>query len=382
MTLKNLICLAAAISLSFSCNSNQNPAPTPDPQPDPEPEPYVASEALNAAFTAFVDEVKANHLGIHQVVVSRHGEFLEEAYFGDWTATTAHQLWSTSKTFTSLAVGFAIQDGLLSLDTKLSEIFPEEVAKAEVNVTSDDRRANLKNGTIGDYLIMACGHNQDATFRLMSQYKVSSSDLYVVTGYAEEHGRDLIYDFFNFQFMREPGSTYCYDSISSYVMAAAVQKVTGKMLIDYLDEKLFSKIGVEKPHWDEVLGVNCGGWGLFMNPIDMVKVGLAMLDGKKYYGEEIIPADYLKDATQFHWDWTRDIPKTLSDIEKRAYTSGYGYQIWLNKDAFFSKGMLGQYIWVLPEYDVVMAATGNLNDDDAPTRLLWKHLVPVFESED
>lgn len=371
----------AALLLVFSCSNSPKPA-DPTPAPTPEPEPITASAELDAAFQAFVEEVKSGKLAIHQVAVARHGVVLEEEYFGEWTAETPHQMWSTSKTFTSLAVGFAIQDGLLSLDTKISDIFPEQVEKAAANIAADIRKSNLRNGTVKDYLRMACGHNSDATFTLMSRYGCKTSDLYEVTGYAEKNGRDLIYDFFNFQFLKTPGSTFVYDSISSYVLAAAVQKVSGKMLIDYLDEKLFTRIGVEKPKWDEVLGVNCGGWGLFLAPADMIKVGLAMLAAKKYYGEEIFPADYLKEATAFQWDWRRDIPKTLSDIEKRAYTSGYGYQIWRNEDAFFSKGMLGQYIYVIPALDVVMAVTGSLNDDDAPTRLLWKHLIPVFESED
>ena len=375
--------LAATLLISAACSTTKNSSEnTPDNPiiPEPEPEPYVVSDTLKQAFAAFVDEVNTSKLNIHQVTVYCHGELVGEEYFGTWTADMPHQLWSTTKTFTSLAVGFAIQDGLLSLDTKLSDIFPEETAKAAKNAVAD-RKDNLMNGTIEDYLIMACGHNQDATFKLMSQYGVSSSDLYVVTGYAEKNGRDLIADFFNFQFLRAPGSTFVYDSISSHVLSAAVQKVTGKKTVDYMNEKLFSKIGIEKPQWDEVLGVSDGGWGLWLNTRDMAKVGLALLNDKKYYDADIIPDDYLEKATAVHWDWSKSIPKTLSDIEKRAYNSGYGYQIWLNADSFYSKGMLGQYIYVLPKLDAVMAVTANLGDDDAPTRLLWKHLVPVFEKE-
>lgn len=367
----SFLCIALS---ALSCNSPAHQTET------PEPEPYVASETFNKAFEDF--RAAADGIGIHQVTVVRHGSIVGEAYFADWTPEKPHQLWSTSKTFTSLAVGFAIQDGLLSLDTKLSSIFPDETAAAAVNCPTEERLSHLMDGTIENYLIMACGHAKDATFKLQSDYGASSSDLYVVTDAGVKKGHNILADFFAFQFLRQPGTEFVYDSISTYVLSAAVQKVTGKKIVDYLDEKLFSRIGVEKPHWDEVQGINCGGWGLFMNTRDMVKVGMAMLNAKKYYGSDLIPLDYLKKATSYQWNWKKSVPATLSGYGKRAYNDGYGYQIWLNADAFYSKGMMGQYIYVLPEYDVTIAVTSNMNADDMPTNLIWQYLVPVFESEE
>mgnify|MGYP003322192853 CR=1 FL=1 len=189
---------------------------------------------------------------------------------------------------------------------------------------------------------------------------------------------DWLATFFKNKPNHPAGTFFRYDTSGTYTLDVLVQRLTGKGFLEYLKEKALDKIGFSKNAWvvEAPEGYPWGGSGVMCTARDLARFALLVDRDGEFEGEQLLPADYLREAK-----------KKQIDNDVYGYTTplsghGYGYQIWLNKDAFFSKGMLGQYIWVLPEYDVVMAATGNLNDDDAPTRLLWKHLVPVFESED
>ena len=64
------------------------------------------------------------------------------------------------------------------------------------------------------------------------------------------------------------------------LLAAAVQKVTGQKIVDYLDTRLWQPLGIEKPFWQESpAGINTGGWGLYLKTEDLAKMGLCILNG-------------------------------------------------------------------------------------------------------
>ena len=78
----------------------------------------------------FLEEMKEKHLHMHAMMILRHGKVIYEASFAPWSKDNLHMLFSLSKSFTSTAVGFAVQDGLLSLTDKLVDFFPEHLTGA------------------------------------------------------------------------------------------------------------------------------------------------------------------------------------------------------------------------------------------------------------
>ena len=74
-----------------------------------------------------LEYLKNLEMGIHSFMAVRHGKVISEAYWTPYAPEKPHTLFSTSKTFTGLAVGFAVQDGLLSLEDHVVDFFPERL---------------------------------------------------------------------------------------------------------------------------------------------------------------------------------------------------------------------------------------------------------------
>ena len=74
---------------------------------------------------AFYKELDACNLSTHSVILSRGNSFFSECYYAPFHKDFQHRMYSTSKSFISIAVGFCEQDGLLSLDDPVSKYFPE-----------------------------------------------------------------------------------------------------------------------------------------------------------------------------------------------------------------------------------------------------------------
>ena len=340
------------------------------------------SADMKAALEAYVREAADKDIDINSIVIVQNGKVTGEAYLNGWTADDPHRMWSVSKTFTSLAVGYAVEEGLLSLDDRMSDIFPEESGAVLDTLSDAGLKVHLMDADIRDYLVMACGQKKDPTFVLGERYAKEglTGDIDSLDAFLRSRGKDLRTDFFTIPFEAEPGTYNCYNSIGSFMLSAAVQKVTGEKIVDYLYPRLFKPLGMEKPRWDEVQGINCGGWGLWLKPEEMAKVGVAMLDHGRYAGRQVIPEDYLEEAARSFFSW--DLPSGSVSDSDRFRSTGYGYQIWRNPDAFYAAGMYGQFIYVFPEYDAVIAATAEVMDDDAKeSSLIWKHIVPVLKKE-
>ena len=344
--MKRLIVLAAIALLAASCGSGNGPLPR-----------GKASAALDDAFAAYLAAVEECKEELHSVMVVQHGKVLEEKFF---VPDTAHVLHSVSKTFTSTAVGFAISEGLLSLDDKIVDLFPDSVP-----VNASD---TLKRVTVRNLLTMNSGHGTDPT-RLIR----SGDD-------------DWIKGFMEWPIEFEPGTCYCYNSLGTYLLSAAVQEVTGEKVVDYLDTRLWKPLGIEKPVWQESpAGINTGGWGLFLHTEDLAKMGLCLLNGGKFGGNQVIPADWVREMS------ASQVPScpagmNLSQVEGSGldpetsdWIQGYGYQMWrCRHGAFRADGAYGQYIIVLPEQDAVVVTTAQIGNMQEEIDLIWDNLLPAL----
>lgn len=160
-----------------------------------------ASEALDQAFAEYLATVEETETGIHSIMILQHGKVLEEHFF---VPDTAHVLHSVSKTFTATAVGFAIEEGLLSLDDRIVDLFPECVP--------DNPDEKLSRMTVRNLLTMNSGHGKDPT------------------GAIRNGDEDWVRQFMALPIDYEPGTCYTYNSLGTYVLSAAVQKVKGQKI--------------------------------------------------------------------------------------------------------------------------------------------------------
>ena len=339
--------LCAAVLVLGSCAGSQAVKPL---------ERGKASADMDAAFASYLQAVADSAEDLHSIMILQHGKVLEEKFF---VPDTAHILNSLSKTFTATAVGFAVSEGLLNVDDRIVDIFPES--------TPDNASALLRKVTVKNLLTMNSGHGTDPTG-------------------AGRRSQDWVRGFMEHPIEYEPGTCYCYNSLGTYVLSAAVQKVTGQKIVDYLDTRLWQPLGIEKPRWQESpQGVNTGGWGLYLKTEDLARMGLCLLNGGKFNGKQVIPADWVAEMKKNHVPSVNAGQNLQQAIERgmdpteNDWMQGYGYQMWqCRHGAVRGDGANGQYMILFPDKDAVIVTTAHIPDMAQELNLIWDYLLPVL----
>ena len=206
---------------------------------------------------------------IHHVIVMRHGKVVAELHPAPFRAEDSHTLYSASKTFTSLAVGIAIDDNLLRLDDRVMTFFPDK----RTNRVSD----YMADMTVRDLLMMASGVKPDWTMR--------------------NNSTDWVKDWLAKPVDDKPGTLFQYDSMCTFMLSAIVQRVTGRTMLDYLTAKLFAPMHINVADWEASPdGINTGGWGLRVQAETMAKLGQLLLNKGNWNGMQLVSADYVTAA--------------------------------------------------------------------------------------
>ena len=327
-----LLAIGLMASLSANAQTNELPRSTPEEQ-------GVPSKALVALF----DSLHALPLtDMHAVVVMRHGKVIGEMYPKPYAPEYRHTMYSCSKTFVGIAVGLAIEDNRLRLDDRIAAIFPE--------LLPDSVSKDLADMTVRHLLTMASGVKPDWNMR--------------------SRGTEWIRTFLS-KPVKEPGTQYAYDSMVSYMLAAVVQKVTGKKLTEYLQERVFTPMNVTEWAWEESPeGVNTGGWGVHIQPESLAKFGQLILNEGSWEGKQLVPAEWIREMCKKHRETGREV---------------YGYHIWHcggHDGAVRADGALGQYVISVLDKDMVVVMTeATLGNGRDQRRLIWDVLLPHIQDE-
>ncbi|MBK9390982.1 MAG: serine hydrolase [Bacteroidetes bacterium] len=214
--------------------------------------------------------------------------------------------------------------------------------------------------TVKDLLTMSVGMDPDPTFRVRG-----------ANGSWEE-------TFFRTPVINEPGSKFLYNSLATYMLSSIVQKVTGEKIIDYLTPRLFDPLGITGIDWEvNAQGVNTGGWGLRLKTEDIAKAGQFYLQKGKWHGKQLLPAEWIEEATSIKIYQAPDAPQSKKDSSD--WMQGYCYQFWrCRNNAYRGDGAYGQYMIVMPDLDAVLAITSQTGDMQKELNLVWKYLLPGF----
>ena len=290
---------------------------------------------------------------IHHVMVLRHGHVVAELHPAPFRAEDAHTLYSASKTFTSLAVGIAIDENLLRLDDRVVTFFPDK----RPGIVSD----NLAAMTVRDLLMMAAGIKPDWTMRDLED-------------------TDWIKVWLAKPCDETPGSHFQYDSMCTFMLSAIVQRVTGRTLLDYLNQKLFGPMHITQVDWEmSPDGINTGGWGLRVQAETMAKLGELLMNKGRWYGQQLVSADYIEEACS-PLIYYKDRKETDAPTDGNQ---GYGYQIWQCKwpGAIRADGAFGQYTVVVPQEDLVVVFLGMIPNGHPELACIWNQLMPGVKSD-
>ncbi|MGI8735042.1 MAG: serine hydrolase domain-containing protein [Pyrinomonadaceae bacterium] len=323
-------------------------------------------------------------LGVHAVLIERHGQLIYEEYFDGFdekwgtslgkvsmTVETKHDLRSVTKSVVSALVGVAHGEGAIkSLDEPLVKWFPEY---PELD-TPDRRRV-----TLAHVLSMTSGFewNEDIP------YSDPRNDEIQMT----RHEKPLLYALSR-RFVVAPGSDFNYNGGLTQVMAAVLVRATRSSLQDYARTKLFEPLGITDVEWvGDLAGMPAAASGLRLRARDLARFGSLYLHGGRWNGKQVIPSDWVERSTR------RQFRFPAGTGNNAGAQFGYGYFWWYGCypsaagmiEARTAIGNGQQRIFVLPGLDMVVTIfAGRYNDfttgGTLGSRILREHILPAVKT--
>ncbi len=275
----------------------------------------------------YIENLEKSQTEMHGLMIMRHDKMITEGWWTPYGPNLRHGLQSHTKTYAATAVGIAYTEGLVRLDERLIDIFPDE--------SPEEPSENLKLLTVRDVLCMGCGMDV----------------------MPDPREKDWIRAFMHVPVNHKPGTTYMYNSTGSTMLGAIVRKKTGLGLHDYLTPRLFNKIGINPDNLRWMCmpdGMEVGGGGLFATTEDNFRLMKLYANGGVWEGERILAEDYVKLAITNQND---SATESINNPEASDNFLGYGFQIWMCKPehAYRADGAMGQFTIVLPDLDMEIA---------------------------
>lgn len=282
----------------------------------------------------------------HALYVMRHGETVLEGYWAPYGPGVIHGCQSLTKTVTGIALGCALQEGILSLEDRLIDLFPEYAPLTEGSRWWEEVR-------VKHLATMSCGMD--------SQTSVT--------------GRHWIRGFFETRIDHRPGTSYFYNSIACSMVGACIRKRTGEGLLQYLSERVFRKIGIDPAHlrWHcHADGMENGSGGFISTARDNALLMELYRRRGVWNNERILSKEWVDFALQVQ------NPHVGGDAQ-------YGGMLWVREGCFVADGAMGQWSLLFPRQDLVISLNQTIcrpDVDDAVRRAVCEFADSVTESKE
>lgn len=287
--------------------------------------------------------IAADYGNIAGMVVRKDGETVYERYFGGCTAESRLNVFSVTKSIISILLGIALDRGCLgSIDQQVLEFFPEYTPKRGEKV--------IQRITIRDMLTMTAPY----------KYRSTPYTKYFTSPDWVRFSLDLLGG-------KGPVGEFRYAPlIGPDILTGILTRVTGQSVLDFAKEHLFAPLGIPVEQsipfrsreelmafykstdlrvWAaDPAGVNAGGWGLTLSPMDLAKLGQLYLDGGIWNGQRLVSERWVRESTAEQRRWAeRDLP--------------YGYLWWVlpQGHGFAAMGDGGNALYASPDKNLVAA---------------------------
>jgi len=290
-------------------------------------------------------------------LVAQNNEIKHESYWDGYNESSLSNSFSMAKSVIALLIGAAIDDGKIkSVDQKVSDFLPQ---------FKDDLGAKL---TIRHLLTMSAGLNWEESY----------AGLNAVTTRAY-YGKNLEKIVRKMKVVTEPGVRNYYQSGSTQVLGFILEKVTGKTISAFASEKIWKPIGAKHPAlWslDKKEGHEKTYCCFNSNVRDFARLGQLILQKGKWQGRQIIPEKYITEAIT--------PAKDLKAEEGDGMNNYYGFQFWYMEykglKIPYYRGILGQYIFVIPQKNAVVVRLGHERDSEYVDYFAPKDVVVYLEA--
>jgi len=252
-----------------------------------------------------------------------------EKYWSGYGDTSVTNAFSIAKTFIGMLVGIAIEEGKIeSVDQKVGDFLP---------AYKEGKASDL---TVKHLLTMSSGINFDESY--------VSPFAYPARAY---FGSDLKATVAEYEVTEKPGEQFEYLSGNTQLLSFVLEAATGKKVANYFSEKLWIPLGAKRPaYWslDDGDGFEKAYCCFNSNARDLARLGQLYLKKGNWFGEQLVPSKYVEESI---------VPARLTEKDDGSVLTRYGYSWWMldykNQHIYLAQGMLGQYIVVIPESNIV-----------------------------
>ncbi len=278
--------------------------------------------------------IEEGNKAINGLVIIKNGNEVKDISFNGHSNKEKHAIYSCSESITSLLIGKCIQQGLIKdVNQKVIDFFPA--------ITISKENIEAESITIENLLTMSTGLHWYDNQNYDEMWESNSPVQY----------------FFNRPVECTPGTKFTYCSGAAHILQFILERVTGEEVLSFSKKILFDPLGISEVLWEKEANGLLGS--IEITPLDMAKVGYMCLKNGMWNGKELVPAHWIKASTAKHID----TPNNLNEVTN--FGAGYGYLWWRNNlGGFHANGFGGQYMFVVPESDLVVVFTGEVFGED------------------
>ena len=295
---------------------------------------------------------------IHAILIFRNGKLLFEEYFegylyssdppgsnGDfirYDSETDHYLASVSKSITSVVFGAAVKEGLIEgVDQKVVDMLSgyEEILTGEKAEITLEHMLNMASGLPWDETSASYGDPaNDVTALFLSADPIE----HILSG----------------EMVASPGETFLYNSGTTNVLGAVVQKAAGMSLLDFGNQMLLDPLNIQGGVWQRIAGgYYFASGGIFLRPRELAKIGFLFLNDGYWGDHQVITREWIDASTQEH---------IATGGKILSWAHAYGYQWWHTDfhvsgevyPCFHAAGWGDQYMFIFPDLDLITVING------------------------
>jgi CubicO group peptidase (beta-lactamase class C family) len=304
-----------------------------DADPPEWPTADLADTGLDSARLEEAADAVALSQSVASLLIVQGGELVFERYFNGFGPADANGVHSLSKSVLSVLTGIAIDQGLLTLDTRIDEVLTADLV----------------------------GEHGDLTVRTLLTMSGGVEVPDPEAAYEWEPGdtKPFVQAVLASPSVAEPGTEFSYSTGLTTVLAAVLTEAAGMPLCDFAAQNLFGPLGIGIDYWHrEIGGYFAGGDSLFLTPRDIARFGQLVLDDGAYDGHQLVSTAWLEESLSPVWE--------LGCRARPTTPERYGY-LWWNyeiggHDTWLASGSGSNDLAIVEDLDLVVVITHDTAD--------------------